>query len=104
MTKVRNKATVEFSSTVTLSESAIRALDALVGYGDDAFLKAFKENLGEAYIRKHEGGLKEFFAIVREQVLPPLADIDQARRDIHDAIKKREEDRQERLREANKSK
>jgi hypothetical protein len=85
----RNTATIAFSSTLTLNESEIRAFDALVGYGDDAFIEAFKEKLGETYIRKHEAGLKSVFAAIRAQVLPALADIDQARRDLHEAMKKR---------------
>ncbi len=89
----RNSATITFSSTITLTEVEIRALDALVGYGDDAFLKVFKEKLGESYIRDHEAGLRSFFATVGKQVLPALEDIKQARRDLHDALVKRSEDK-----------
>lgn len=87
----RNTATISFSSTLTLNESEIRAFDALVGYGDDAFIKAFKEKLGEAYIRDHEAGLRSAFHTIREQVLPALSDINTARRDLYDAMKKRAE-------------
>lgn len=87
---VFNKINVEFSSGMTLTESEIRALDALVGYGDAAFLKHFKENLGEHYIRDHETGLKSFFARVRNDVLPALHEIDLAKRDLFAAHDQRE--------------
>lgn len=94
MAQVIHRATIEFSSVLTITEGEMRALDALVGYGDDAFLKAFQEKLGEAYLRDHEGGLRSFFAAVRDQVLPALHDIDTARRDLNAAIRKREVERQ----------
>lgn len=88
---VRKKATIEFGAEIDLSEVEVRALDALVGYGDDAFLKVFKEKLGSVYIRDHEKGLRSFFTSVREQVLPALRDIDQARKDLTNAAQKRAE-------------
>ena len=65
-----------------LSEVEMRALDALVGYGDTSFLKVFKEKVGWAYMRDHEAGLQSLFKSVREQVLPALRDIDRIREDI----------------------
>lgn len=91
MAEVRNKADLQFSTTLTLNEVEIRALDALVGYGDDAFLKVFKEKLGAAYIRDHEGGLRSVFAAIRRDVLPALAEIQQARRDLGEAAQRRRE-------------
>jgi hypothetical protein len=89
MAEARNRATVEFSSTMTLSEVEIRALDGLTGYGDDAFLTVFKEKLGAAYIRDHESGLRSFFKTVRRDLIPALGDIDQARRDLTAAAERR---------------
>ena len=80
MATAKNNLTIEFSTTLTLNETEIRALDALVGYGDDAFLKVFKEKLGEAYIRDHEAGVRSLFRAIRLDVLPRLGEIDQARR------------------------
>ena len=76
----KTTATVTFGATIRLTEQECRALDALVGYGDDAFLKAFKERLGAAYIRDHEAGLRSFFETVGRDVLPALEDIDDARK------------------------
>ena len=61
----------------------------MVGYGDDAFLEHFKKNLGAAYIRDHESGLRSFFTAVRRDVLPAIRDIDVARRDLKDAAESR---------------
>ncbi|WP_378952256.1 hypothetical protein [Mesorhizobium sp. ANAO-SY3R2] len=87
----RTTATLTFGASITLNETEVRALEALVGYGDDAFLKVFKEQLGAAYIRDHESGLRSFFKTVRGEVLPALSDIDQARKDLERAAIKRAE-------------
>lgn len=89
MAATETTARITFSATLTLSESECRALDAIVGYGDDAFIKAFKEKLGEAYLRDHEAGLRSCFDAIRRDVLPALKVIEQARRDLLDAAKKR---------------
>ena len=85
MAEARNGAQISFSTTLLLNEVEIRALDALVGYGDDAFLTAFKEKLGAVYIRDHESGLRSFFEAIRRDVIPALSDIEQARRDLYAA-------------------
>lgn len=53
---------VEVSATLTLTEEEMRAFDALVGYGVDAFLKVFYEHLGKSYMERHEAGLRSLFA------------------------------------------
>ena len=89
MATVDNKIWIEYRATLTLNESELRAFDALVGYGDDGFLKAFKTLLGEAYISNHEAGLRSAFAAIRKSVLPALHDIDTVRKDLKEAAKKR---------------
>ncbi len=61
-----------------INRSECAALDALAGYGDDAFIKAFYETLGEAYMMKHEDGLREFLKTIREVVGPGLVKVQQA--------------------------
>lgn len=78
----KNGVKVTFEMELLISECSARALDALVGYGDDAFIKHFKENLGTAYIRDHEKGLKEFFGQVRSQVLPQIHRVNELRKQI----------------------
>lgn len=89
MAKIKTRAEIEFSATLTLSEVELRAMDALVGYGDDSFIEAFKAKLGSAYLREHESGLRSAFAAIRSDVVPALRDIDIARRDLRDAAELR---------------
>ena len=86
MVLVKNKVALEFHSTLTLNEVEIRALDALVGYGDDAFLEVFKEKLGASYIRDYEKGLRSAFAAIRRDVLPALHEIKQIRKQLEKEI------------------
>lgn len=78
--KYNNGVTITYEVTLTISECAGRALDALVGYGDDAFIKHFKENLGESYLENHEKGLKEFFSTIRAEVIPQLRKVTELRK------------------------
>jgi hypothetical protein len=47
MSDVKINTTVEITATLNLTEGELRALDALAGYGADAFLKAFYVKLGQ---------------------------------------------------------
>ena len=68
--------------TFTINEAECRALDALAGYGDDAFIKAFYANLGEAYMQKHEAGLRRFLRTIRDVVGPALHGLGEARKAV----------------------
>ena len=94
MATVNVSAALAFTGGINLTEVEMRALDALVGYGDDAFLAVFKEKLRAAYIRDHESGLRSFFAAVRRDVLPALHDVDEARRALGDALREKHEARE----------
>ena len=80
MAKITEQPNVDMKLTFTINEDEARALDALVGYGDDAFIRVFKENLGAAYIENHEAGLRTFFQDVRTFVPPALSRLDRARK------------------------
>ena len=67
MARLEDRATVEVTVTLHLTEAEIGALDALAGYGDKAFLDVFYEHLGRAYLHPHEGGLRSLFEAVRGQ-------------------------------------
>jgi hypothetical protein len=41
-------------------------LDALAGYGAEAFLKHFYEKLGKSYMEPHEKGLRSLFQSIRD--------------------------------------
>lgn len=78
--RVGTKLSVNFEAVLHLTEPEIRALDALVGYGIDPFIKAFYEKLGEAYMRDHEGGLRTLFESINKQVRPELAQLDEVKK------------------------
>lgn len=66
MAKITEHPKIDLVLRFEVSYSEAAALDALAGYGDDAFIKAFYENLGKAYMEKHEAGLRSFLKSVRE--------------------------------------
>jgi hypothetical protein len=76
---VENKPILKAEILVTLSEEEARALEALAGYGDDAFIKAFYERLGKAYMGPHEAGLRSLFANATSKLGSALKKIDAAR-------------------------
>jgi hypothetical protein len=87
MTELRPRVAITYTCTLVLSESEMRALDALAGYGDDAFLKAFYKDLGTHYLKPHEAGLRSLFAAIRHDGHLQLADIDLSRTVIAEAMK-----------------
>ena len=80
MAKITAVPTIELKLTFTISEAEARALDGLTGYGDDAFIKAFKEKLGAYYIENHEAALREFLKTTRQFCASYLASVDSARK------------------------
>lgn len=80
MAEIIQKPKVEVSATMQFSEAELRALDALVGYGSDAFLKVFYEKMGKHYMQPHEAGLRSLFESVRQVVPGILSRTDDARR------------------------
>jgi hypothetical protein len=79
MAKITERPNVGMSMVFTVDEGEARALDALAGYGDDAFIKVFYEELGEAYMKEHEADLRRFLKSIREQVPSYLHLLDEAR-------------------------
>lgn len=87
---INYKPIVTVESYLTLDEGELAALDALVGYGDDAFLKVFYEKMGEAYLKPHEKSLRSLFAKIRETAGPALAHVRTMRNDLRKAVDNRE--------------
>lgn len=77
-------ARIEARATMTLNEGELRALEALTGYGDDAFIQWFYKNMGKAYMQPHEAGLRSLFKSVRAQVPAILRRVDRARAAFED--------------------
>lgn len=88
MAKAVSKPTLSVSMTFEVNEIEARALDALAGYGDDAFIKAFYDHLGKTYMENHEDGLRSFLASIRSTVAPAIRDVDSARQFLEKTKKK----------------
>lgn len=69
--RLTQQPTLDVKVSLTLSYAEICALDALVGYGIEPFLKVFYEKLGTHYMRPYEAGLRSVFGTIREE-LPPV--------------------------------
>lgn len=85
MAKIVQGAKVEMTLTFTVNESEARALDALVGYSDEAFLRTFYGHLGKSYLEPHEAGLLSLFDSIRESVPSYLRRADNARNAFKEA-------------------
>lgn len=79
MAIVQGAANVELRLTLQIDEQEARALDAMAGYGDDAFVKAFYDKLGKAYMEQHENGLRSFLKSIRDFMPNLLIRADDAR-------------------------
>lgn len=79
MAKIKQRGTVTVVGDFTFNEAELRALNALVGYGEDAFLKVFYEYLGTTYMKPHEQGLRSVFKSIKEEVPMILAKLASAR-------------------------
>lgn len=76
---------VAMKVVLELDESMARALDALAGYGDDAFLRTFYQHMGSHYLQPHEAGLRRLFEEVREKIPGTLSRVDRARKILEKA-------------------
>jgi hypothetical protein len=76
---------VAFTVNAELSENELRALDALVGYGIDPFLKMFYEKLGKAYLEPFENDLRQLFIKI-ESLRPAISEINEARKKLNMSI------------------
>lgn len=80
MAEISARPRVDIAINFQVNEAEARALDALAGYGDDAFVKAFYEELGKAYMEKHEAGLRKFLTSIRCSLPPILSQLDNAKK------------------------
>lgn len=71
---------VQIKATLTLTEGHLRDMDALAGYGGEAFLKAFYVKLGKNYMQPFENDLRELFEMIRDEVPSALSGIDESRK------------------------
>lgn len=79
MAKIVELPLVTVTAKFTVTEGELRALDALAGYGDTAFIKMFYDKLGKSYMQPYEKDLREFLQTVRELAGPIIKRADAAR-------------------------
>lgn len=96
---VEYKTVLTTTAVLRLSEPEIRALDALAGYSWEGFLATFYEKMGKAYLEPHAGALKSLFQTINATCQPALAAVDKARRDLTEAERKRQKNREQALRD-----
>jgi len=77
--EITSQSKQEFTVVLKLSEDEARALHDITAYGYDAFIKVFKDKLGESYIKKHENGAKSLFEIVQRGMPAIFSRMDKAR-------------------------
>lgn len=85
--KMKPKIVIDFMADVTLSEQEILALDGILGYNVDTFLKVFYEKMGKSYVQPHESGVRSLHENLRKQLSPLVATITEARKRINDALR-----------------
>ncbi len=80
MAELNSKPVVKVEIILKLTESEARALEAIQGYGADAFLDFFYKCLGRAYLEPHEAGLRSLFTSVKEALPPIFRRVENARK------------------------
>ena len=70
---------VTVKATLDLDEQQLGALDALAGYGTDAFLETFYVKMGRAYLQPYEKGLRSLFDTIKATCPKALQDVRKAR-------------------------
>lgn len=83
MAVITQKPVITVEATFTVNEQELRALSALAGYGDDAFIKMFYDSLGKVYMEPHEAGLREFLKSIRNIADRIINRTDNARREFN---------------------
>lgn len=80
MARLTTEPKLEARATIQFEESELRALDALIGYGTDPFLKVFYKHMGSSYMKPHEAGLRQLFKTLGGSVGEALRKVDDARK------------------------
>lgn len=80
MAEIEERSVVKVDAKFTVSEGELRALEALAGYGDDAFIEMFYKTLGKTYLQPHGKHLREFLKSIRSIATPILSRTDAARK------------------------
>lgn len=62
---------IEVDVNLKLTMAQVQALEALAGYGANAFLEVFYKQMGRHYLQPHEKGLRSLFDAIQSE-LPPI--------------------------------
>lgn len=86
--EIKSNADFEITFILKINETEARALDALVGYGTDVFLREFYKHLGSYYMKPYEMGLRSFFDAIRKNIPGKLSHVENLRKEIAQIINK----------------
>lgn len=75
-----------YTVTMTLTEGEARALEAILGYGQEEFVRVFYKYMGEVHLKPHESGLKMLFGS-RSSLVHELSKIEAATKVIEGKAK-----------------
>lgn len=78
--KIISNTTIDVQVHLLLTEGEARALDAIVGYGPDLFVKWFYETHGKSYLKPHEDSMRSLFKTIRNELPKQLRKVDQIRK------------------------
>lgn len=70
ISRLRQAPRVELDVDIRLTMHEVLALEALVGYGIEGFLKVFYEQMGRHYLEPHEKGLRSLFDTINHDLAP----------------------------------
>lgn len=74
-------AKVDFSITFTLTKGEAKALEAIAGYGADAFLEVFYQ-LGTSYLKPYETEMRNLFSRISIELPKEISKISKAQTEI----------------------
>lgn len=80
------KVRIDAKFTLELDEAELGALDAIFGYGAEPFLKAFKREMGAAYVEPYEAGVRSLHNRIRGVTSPALDEIKALREKLRAAL------------------
>lgn len=80
MTILSKKPKIDLNICLEMNEEEARALDALIRYDVDEFLKVFYEKIGKSYLEPYEKGLRSLFTTSREPLSMWLDRLEKARK------------------------
>lgn len=82
--------TVDARCVIELTEDEAKALCAFAGYGIDAFLRVFYKELGQAYLKPHESGIRSLFKAIQSQVPDSFKEADECREYLYQSRRQKE--------------